>query len=308
MRVTVTIPILNGSEYLKGCFSNLDNQIYRDFEVIFVIDHTTTPDVVESIASYCKRMENARYIIQDDDDGLAGARNIGIDEAKGDIIWFLDVDDYVYPTFLEEMVGIMDDNDAEIVFCNHFEYCRKKIPEIPVAREKIHSLTVSRMVTGNRMILKIDKDNLYFKIRSILFKFFENIKQYPNFNYNIDSLPDLNKCSDFSMLNDSLEKVSKFLPETIKNQWKNTIGKISIIGKINFEDFNVKTATFLINIYYDLDNSKEYTKDELEPIWERCNFQLEDYTNEEYSFEVTLDNLLKSGFLKTNDENYTVNV
>ena len=158
------------------------------------------------------------------------------------------------------------------------------------------------------MILKIDKDNLYFKIRSILFKFFENIKQYPNFNYNIDSLPDLNKCSDFSMLNDSLEKVSKFLPETIKNQWKNTIGKISIIGKINFEDFNVKTATFLINIYYDLDNSKEYTKDELEPIWERCNFQLEDYTNEEYSFEVTLDNLLKSGFLKTNDENYTVNV
>ena len=163
-------------------------------------------------------------------------------------------------------------------------------------------------IDKNRMILKIDKDNLYFKIRSILFKFFENIKQYPNFNYNIDSLPDLNKCSDFSMLNDSLEKVSKFLPETIKNQWKNTIGKISIIGKINFEDFNVKTATFLINIYYDLDNSKEYTKDELEPIWERCNFQLEDYTNEEYSFEVTLDNLLKSGFLKTNDENYTVNV
>ena len=131
MRVTITIPILNGSEYLKGCFSNLDNQVFRDFEVVFVIDHTTTHDVIDSIDSYCKEAGNARHVIQNDDEGLAGARNIGIDEAKGDIIWFLDVDDYVYPTFLEEMVGIMDENDADIVFCNHFEYCKQKIPDIP---------------------------------------------------------------------------------------------------------------------------------------------------------------------------------
>ncbi len=78
--------------------------------------------------------------------------------------------------------------------------------------------------------------------------------------------------------------------------------------QINIEDFNEKTATFLINIYYDLDNSKEYTKDELEPIWKRCNFQLEDYTNEQYYFEVTLNNLLKAGFLKTNGDNYIVNM
>ena len=52
-------------------------------------------------------------------------------EAKGDIIWFLDMDDYVYPSFLEEMVQIMDKNDADIVFCNHYEYCRRIVPEIP---------------------------------------------------------------------------------------------------------------------------------------------------------------------------------
>ncbi len=131
MRVTVTIPILNGFDYLKDCVSNLDNQSFRDFEVIFVIDHRSSGDVVSFIRSYCEEKDNARFVIQTDNDGLAGARNIGIDESRGDIIWFLDVDDYVYPTFLEEMVRIMDENDAELLFCNHFEYRKRIIPSVP---------------------------------------------------------------------------------------------------------------------------------------------------------------------------------
>ena len=131
MKVTVTIPIFNSSRYLDDCFENLKGQTFRDFEVVFVIDIRTTDDSREKIESYCKETDNSRFVIQDDDDGLSGARNIGIDEAKGDIIWFLDVDDYPYPTFLEEMVRIMDEKNAEIVFCNHYETRKEIIPEIP---------------------------------------------------------------------------------------------------------------------------------------------------------------------------------
>ena len=140
MRVTVTIPMLNGSEYLPGCLSNLSSQSYRDFEILFVVDHRSTKDTISAIDSYSKEMDNVRFIIQNDDLGLAGARNIGIDEARGDIIWFLDVDDHPYPSFLEEMVRILDDNDADIVFCNHFEHRKRIVPEIPDYDYKVRKI------------------------------------------------------------------------------------------------------------------------------------------------------------------------
>lgn len=130
MRVTVTVPVLNGSEYLEGCIDSLKDQTFKDFEIIFVVDDRTDDDSIDVIEKLCKGMDH-RIVIQTERTGLAGARNIGIDEARGEIIWFLDVDDHPYGTFLEEMVSILDRNDADIVFCNHFEYCKRIVPEIP---------------------------------------------------------------------------------------------------------------------------------------------------------------------------------
>ena len=130
MRVTVTVPILNGSNYLEGCIVSLKAQTFRDFEIVFVVDDRTDDDSLEIIEKLCEGMDY-RTVIQTERTGLAGARNIGIDEAKGEIIWFLDVDDHPYETFLEEMVSILDKNDADIVFCNHYEFCKRIIPDIP---------------------------------------------------------------------------------------------------------------------------------------------------------------------------------
>ena len=140
MRVTVTIPIFNSSVYLDECFENIIGQTYRDFEVVFVIDYRTTDDSLQRIEQFCKDNENARFLIQNDDFGLAGARNIGIDNAEGEIIWFLDVDDHPYPSFLEEMVRVMDEKDVDIVFCNHYEFCKRVIPEIPDARYSVRDV------------------------------------------------------------------------------------------------------------------------------------------------------------------------
>ena len=130
MRVTVTVPILNGSDYLEGCIRSLRVQTFKDFEIIFVVDDRTDDNSMEIIDELCEGM-NYKTVMQTERTGLAGARDIGIDESKGDIIWFLDVDDYPFKTFLEEMVSILDEKDADIVFCNHFEYCKRIVPDIP---------------------------------------------------------------------------------------------------------------------------------------------------------------------------------
>ena len=131
MRVTVTVPILNSSQYLKDCIQCLNDQTFRDFEIVFVVDGRTDDGSMEIIEDLCSGMDGVRTVVQTERTGLAGARNIGIDEAKGEIIWFLDVDDHPYPGFLEELVSILDENDADIVFCNHFEFCKRIVPEIP---------------------------------------------------------------------------------------------------------------------------------------------------------------------------------
>ncbi len=97
-----------------------------------------------------------------------------------------------------------------------------------------------------------------------------------------------------------------FFPETIRNKLIETTEKLSIIDKINLDGFKQKTATLLINIYYDLEREKEYTVDELKTVWAKRNAELEYNTKEEYSFEVTLNNLLKAGFL--NGKTYLVNL
>ena len=49
MRVTVTVPVLNGSEYLEGCIESLGEQTFGDFETVFVVDDRTYDGSVEMI-------------------------------------------------------------------------------------------------------------------------------------------------------------------------------------------------------------------------------------------------------------------
>ena len=100
--VTVTVPVYNSSGFIDDCLDNLFKQTYDIFEAIFVVDKRTTDDSEEKLRKRSVQYNNIRIIIQTDEKGLAGARNIGIEEARGDIIWFLDVDDFPHPDFLKE--------------------------------------------------------------------------------------------------------------------------------------------------------------------------------------------------------------
>lgn len=139
MTVSVAVAVYNGSRHIRKCIECLCDQTYRDFEVLFVVDSKTNDDSLEILESEMGRLPAARVIIQEDKDRLAGARNIGIREAKGDIIWFLDVDDHPMPMFLEDLVRIMGETGADMVFCNHFQVTDGSIPEIPKAEYSIRT-------------------------------------------------------------------------------------------------------------------------------------------------------------------------
>lgn len=130
--VTVTVPVYNSSEFIDDCLDNLSKQNYDISEIIFVVDERTTDDSEEKLRKRAEQSANVKVVIQTDGKGLAGARNIGIKEAKSEVIWFLDVDDIPHPDFLKDLIDIMSKTDADTVVCNHiqsFERGDLKIPD-----------------------------------------------------------------------------------------------------------------------------------------------------------------------------------
>ena len=116
--VTVVVSIFNGSRFVEGSIGYLSQQEYRDFDVLFVVDSKTTDDTLEKIDEFAKVLPKYKVIIQNDKDGLAGAKNIGLAAATGKYIWFLDVDDRPYPDFLSIMVKLVEENNADMSICN----------------------------------------------------------------------------------------------------------------------------------------------------------------------------------------------
>lgn len=112
--VSVIIPIYNVAPYLRECLDSVVNQTYSNLEVILVNDGST--DESEEIAKeYLK--DDRVYLISTSNGGLSRARNIGLDKARGDYIYFIDSDDYIDLEFIEEMVRIAQENEVDIV-CN----------------------------------------------------------------------------------------------------------------------------------------------------------------------------------------------
>jgi glycosyltransferase involved in cell wall biosynthesis len=111
--VSIVIPAWNASETLAHCIKSFQHQLYQPFEIIIVNDGSTdnTADVVRSISS-----DNLpiRLISFDINRGPAYSRNIGIKEAKGDIICFAESDGKYCLTYLKKCVKVFLDEKRKI--------------------------------------------------------------------------------------------------------------------------------------------------------------------------------------------------
>ena len=106
MKVSVIIPTYKPKDYLWECLNSLVSQTfpYKDFEVILVLNGCSEPwkcDIEKYIANNMQGM-NINFI-QIDQGGVSNARNIALDNVKGEYVTFIDDDDKISPEFLQEM-------------------------------------------------------------------------------------------------------------------------------------------------------------------------------------------------------------
>lgn len=117
--VSVIVPIYNMQNYLSRCLSSLQVQTFADIEILMINDGST--DGSAAIAQeYAERDKRFRYYAQENR-GLSGARNTGLDYAFGKYIVFVDSDDYTAPDYVEMLVKAMKEADCELAVCNYYE-------------------------------------------------------------------------------------------------------------------------------------------------------------------------------------------
>lgn len=102
--VSVIIPHYNLAEFLPETLTSIERQTYTNIETIVIDDGSTDPASIELIESLDK--PNLR-VVRQANQGLSGARNSGIREARGEFIFPIDADDLISPTFIEKAVRVM---------------------------------------------------------------------------------------------------------------------------------------------------------------------------------------------------------
>jgi glycosyltransferase involved in cell wall biosynthesis len=111
-RVSVIMPCYNGAAYLRDAVDSVLGQTYQDFELI-VVNDGSTDDSADILAGYGDRIR----VVYQANAGLPQARNAGLQAGRGELVAFLDADDYWDSRFLDVMVGALASSDAGIAYC-----------------------------------------------------------------------------------------------------------------------------------------------------------------------------------------------
>lgn len=122
MKLSIVIPTYNGVLFLDKLMSILTNQglPQEEYEILFV-DDCSTDDTREKLKELSKRISNMRYIFNEENKKLATTCNAGLNNAKGDYVWFVDQDDEIVT---ESAIKLLNTCYADALDVLLFNYSR----------------------------------------------------------------------------------------------------------------------------------------------------------------------------------------
>ena len=114
--ISVIVPVYNGEKYIERCLTSLVAQTLNEFEAV-IIDNSSTDKTAEIINRYCNIDSRIKYHFCNMP-GVSSTRNYGVNNSNGDYLFFLDADDEIVPTALEELWKTGFSCECDIVVCN----------------------------------------------------------------------------------------------------------------------------------------------------------------------------------------------
>jgi glycosyltransferase involved in cell wall biosynthesis len=114
--VSIIVPVYNTEKFLLRCISSLLSQTEKNLELIFV-DDMSTDQSGEVILTSQKEYDCIKYVKLENKRYPGGARNVGIQNAQGKYIGFVDSDDWIDTNMIRKLTSALDENNADIAIC-----------------------------------------------------------------------------------------------------------------------------------------------------------------------------------------------
>ncbi len=165
--ISIVIPTYKRPKELDRAIKSVINQTYKNLEIIVIDDNCKFPDVRQETENVISKYSNVIYIKNSENLGGSGARNVGINIAKGDYIAFLDDDDEFLPDKIEKQKKLYDQLDKEgknvgIIYCyanmirngKIVKISKKDLQGIPLAEHMIECIAATSWWLCKKKVLK----------------------------------------------------------------------------------------------------------------------------------------------------------
>lgn len=178
MKVSVIVPVYNAQTYLEECLTSLVNQTLKAEELeILAVDDCSTDKSAAILEQYARMYPQITVLRTKENSGPGGARNLGLDAARGEYIGFVDSDDAVAETMYEHMYQAAVEGNYDIVDTGIY-YQGKDLAMVHTADEDTGEQTDEKrshnIVSGGYLMTRIfrrsfwEKSGLRFRERAIL--------------------------------------------------------------------------------------------------------------------------------------------
>ena len=178
--ISVIVPVYNVENYLSECLESILNQTFHDFEIICVNDGATD-NSYDILKDYAQKYENIKVINQENK-GLSGARNTGIEAANGDYLAFIDSDDLVKEDFLEKLYNKAIETDADITVGNVYYLQNNELSNENYISKRISKIAKRKLLTKKDKIVLSEIPVVWNKLYKRYFfteygvRFYEGLK------------------------------------------------------------------------------------------------------------------------------------
>lgn len=304
--ISVIIPMYKSEKYIKACLQSVLNQTYNNIEII-CIDDASPENESKIVKEIMNKDSRIKLIKHNTNLGLGGARNTGINAAKGEYIVSVDSDDLMYPKLIETAYKATENGKYDIV---SFGYERiNEREELISTHEKRNQIFKNGefnifYTTNPAFWNKIWRKNLYKNIKFPNFLYYQDLATTPriyNIAKNLKCIPDIlyryrvhNNTITFSYSDKHLIDLLKvflilkkyLIINNIDNFYEDILIKritdafsyhMKNVKKILDEEAYIKYIEILNILKFGLidyiDNTTLLNKQELEYAIEKCNYR-----------------------------------
>ena len=188
MKISIIIPVYNKSKYLKNILQEISGQTFHDFECLLIDDGSKdgSGEICDEFASIDKRFK----VFHIPNGGVSHARNLGLDNANGEYVTFIDADDEIYKDYIENLYDCATKSEADIVISGYEKFWDNNDKTVVIHHPQLNGVYDFKECLKN--FAKVQKDIGLFgccvsKIFSLSFcedvRFDENLRLAEDFDF-----------------------------------------------------------------------------------------------------------------------------